>query len=329
MQIHRVQGQDIKDALERARGLVGDDAVLLGHEATSSGGVTVSVARRPQEATPMSSTKTPTRLAPPAREPANPGLRDVQRRLLRHGCSSRWSQEVRHAVAELGGLGTHAIDVAATVLGRAIQVAPSPKVGSKARAFALVGPTGVGKTTTLAKLAVQLTRAGRRVGIVSLDTYRAGALEQLSTYAELLGCSVDVARDGEELAGVLERSKHLQAILIDTAGRSPRVQSEIEVMSAVLDRGAHVMPIDRWLVLSAATQRGDLKDAAEAFARLRPDAAIVTKLDETRRPGAVLETLARNGLDLAFLADGQDVAGNLARPRTDDVADLLLRGRLA
>ena len=328
MQIHRVQGNDIKDALQRARGIVGDDAFLLGHEATGSGGVTVSVARRTEGVKPVKPSK-PAPAQAPQTDETNPGLRDVQRRLLRHGCSSKWSQVVRDAVAELGGRGTHAIDVAAKEIARSIKTAPSPKVGSKTRAFALVGPTGVGKTTTLAKLAVQLTRAGRRVGIVSLDTFRAGAVEQLSTYAELLGCSLDVAHDGDELARVLERSKHLQVVLIDTAGRSPRSQAEIETLASTLERGAEVLPLETWLVLSAATQRGDLKDTAEAFKRLKPGSAIVTKLDETGRPGAVLETLARSNLDLAFLANGQDVAGNLSRPRPDDVADLLLRGRLA
>lgn len=327
MQIHRVQGHDIKDALERARGLVGDDAVLLGHEATSSGGVTVSVARRPAGVATLE--PRPATPPAPATDDANPGLRDVQRRLLRHGCSSRWSRSLRDAVGELGGRGTHAIDVAARVIARSLRIAPSPKVGAKARAFALIGPTGVGKTTTLAKLAVQLTRAGRRVGMISLDTYRAGAIEQLSTYAELLECPLEVARDGDELVAALERTKHVQAVLIDTPGRSPRTTSEIEALAKDLERGSEVMPLDRWLVLSAATQRGDLKDATGALAPLGPNAAVVTKLDETGRPGAVLETLGRAGIGLAFLADGRDVAGHLRRPRPDDLADLLLRGRLA
>src|SRR5690606_10812892 len=147
---------------------------------------------------------------------------------------------------------------------------------------ALVGPTGVGKTTTVAKLAANYVLASsKRVGLIASDTYRIGAVQQLQEYADLIGIPCEVARDEESLLEAAERMRSLDLVLIDTVGRSQRDTDQIEALRRLL----RVLPeCECHLVLSATTRLPDLEDIIDRFSCPAPATVIVTKMHETTNP---------------------------------------------
>ena len=171
---------------------------------------------------------------------------------------------------------------------------------------ALVGPTGVGKTTTIAKIAARFAmRHGRRhVALVSMDHYRIGAHEQLRTYGRLLGVPVHIAGDAEELRAVLNQMHDRRLVLIDTAGTSQR-DVELPDKFAMLETGD--TRISRYLVLSATGQAQQTDDVVQSFARIAPDKCVLTKLDEATAIGGVLSVLIKHRLPLAWTGNGQRV----------------------
>ncbi|MCY3001665.1 MAG: hypothetical protein NTV21_07665 [Planctomycetota bacterium] len=326
MQIHRVRGRDLREALERARAQHGDDALVLSRETMADGGVTVAVAdsSRGQNSRKLTSSPAETR---------DPGLVDVERVLRRGGASEGLIARTLEAVQRSLARGPFALDAAAESLGRTVAIAPSPRVQKRGPGvsvqpciLAFVGPTGVGKTTTLAKLASRLVRGGRRVGLVSMDTQRPGAVEQLRALASAMGASVATARDVTELSGAIASFGAPECVLVDTTGRSPRDVHAIASLSSALERSGATL--DTYLVLQATASRSALEDAVQGFAAARPSAWVLTKLDETRQPAPALECASEAGASLAFLCDGQEISANFHRAAPERVADLYLRGRL-
>lgn len=325
MQIHRVRGRDLRDALRRAGEQFGAAALLLSHEVLPDGDVMVAVAD-------------PARTLATRGEPAKParstGLDDVERALVRSGCSREWIDAALAHVEQSGARGAYALDAAAAWVGGRVAVAPSPRLPARDAAtnnqpcvLAFVGPTGVGKTTTLAKIASRMVRLGRRVALVSMDTQRPGAVEQLAAYAQAMQAPLQVASNGAELARILALSGGRDCVLIDTTGRSPRdAQALAELTSSLAQTRAS---LSTYLVLSAGASAAALAEAQRGFAPTKPDAWIVTKLDETRAPAPVLEAAARAKAPLAFLCDGADIDAHLERASAERFADLFLRGRLA
>ena len=171
---------------------------------------------------------------------------------------------------------------------------------------AIVGPTGVGKTTTIAKLAARWALRHRSTGlaIVSTDGYRIGAREQLQTYARILGCPLHAADSGRELAQVLERLRGKQLVLIDTAGVGPR-DARLGEQLATLRQGAPKAGV--MLALPAQGEAHALQEITAAFAPLKPRACILTKVDEAASFGAALSTAVRHRLPIAWLCNGQRV----------------------
>lgn len=329
MQIHRVRGRDLHDALRRAGREYGDAALFLSHETLPDGDVLVAVAD------PVRTLVTRGQVAgaAPAAAPSA-GTADVARALERSGCSRTLIDATLAHVGASGARGAFALDAAAEFLGARVKVAPGPRLPSRMPGetvqpcvLAFVGPTGVGKTTTLAKIASRMARVGRRVTLVCMDTHRPGAVQQLAAFAALMQAPCEVASDAAALGRVLARSGERDCVLVDTTGRSPRDAQALAQLARSLERGAE--RLSTYLVLSAAATASAVDEARAAFAATRPDAWIVTKLDETRAPAPVLEAAAAQGVGLAFLCDGPDVGGHLERAHPERIADLFLRGRLA
>jgi flagellar biosynthesis protein FlhF len=171
---------------------------------------------------------------------------------------------------------------------------------------ALVGPTGVGKTTTIAKLAARFAlRHGRRhVALVTMDHYRIGAHDQLRTYGKLIGVPVYIAGDEEELRVILNQMNDRKLILIDTAGTSQRSMELAEQFAALNVDGAE---IKRYLVLSATNQMTVNDEVISTFSSIKPERCILTKIDETTSLGGVLSVLIKHKLPLSYMGDGQRV----------------------
>lgn len=176
--------------------------------------------------------------------------------------------------------------------------------------FAVVGPTGVGKTTTIAKLAARYALQGRPedVALVTTDTFRIGAREQLETFGEILGAPVYQAGDGNRLAEVLGLLSSRRLVLIDTAGmgqRDVRLARQLSWLAAADSR------VKVLLALPANTQSAGLREIVEAFMVARPSACILTKTDEATSLGGALSALVRGRLPLAYVANGQRVPEDL------------------
>lgn len=178
----------------------------------------------------------------------------------------------------------------------------------------LVGPTGVGKTTTIAKLAARFAlRHGRRsVALVTTDSYRIGAHEQLRTYGRILGVPVQVASDCDELRNVLEHTSEHKLTLIDTAGISHR---DLNLSEQLATLNVRDMKIKNYLVLSATGQMNLQDDVIRSFSQAGLHGCILTKIDEAASLGEVLSVLIQHKLPVAYISDGQKVPDNLHQAR--------------
>jgi flagellar biosynthesis protein FlhF len=195
-------------------------------------------------------------------------------------------------------------------------------VRGRRKVAALVGPTGVGKTTTLAKLAANFRlRDGLRVGLVTVDTYRVAAVEQLRTYAELIDLPMQVVTHPADMPRALEQLSNVDLVLIDTAGRSPKDDVRIQELRDVLSAG----PIDEvHLVLSLASGLPALKTAATNFQSLGISSLILTKLDEATGCGAVLNAARHLKTPVSYVTTGQNVPDDIEPAQRTRLARLIL-----
>ncbi|GAB3789608.1 flagellar biosynthesis protein FlhF [Dyella agri] len=196
------------------------------------------------------------------------------------------------------------------MLSRSLAVSGRHLCDAERGVIALVGPTGVGKTTTIAKLAARavMRHGAERVALVSTDHYRIGAAAQLEHYGRLLGVQVYPAYDARSLRKVLEMLQGRHTVLIDTAGMAgsdPRLAQQLEILA---DAGE----LRSCLVLAANAQTPSLEEAVLAYRALKPHACILTKLDEAPRLGGALSVLIRHRLSLDYVTDGQRVPEDIA-----------------
>jgi len=187
---------------------------------------------------------------------------------------------------------------------------------------ALIGPTGVGKSTTLAKLAaISAHKDHNSVGLISTDTYRIAAAEQIRVYARILGLPLAVVRTREEMQAALQEFAQRDLVFVDTAGQSPNEQLRLQELEELL--GSDVQ-IRRLLVISATTKQSDVNNILRRFEPLRYDGIIVTKLDESRSHGVLINAPYSSGRPLVYLGVGQQVPADIELATRERVADLLL-----
>jgi flagellar biosynthesis protein FlhF len=196
----------------------------------------------------------------------------------------------------------------------------APEKGAQIQVF--VGPTGVGKTTTLAKLAARYALyQGERVGIITIDHYRIGAVEQLRTYADITGLPLEVVMTPRELQHALDRLSGCQRILIDTAGRSTLNLVHIQELANYL---GNLPPAEIFMVISATTKAQDLKLISENFRCMNYNRLIFTKLDETNTYGVLLNGIYLTGLPVIYITTGQSVPDDICLADLDKISSLIL-----
>ena len=200
---------------------------------------------------------------------------------------------------------------------------PSGQDGLPGRkVVAFVGPTGVGKTTSLAKLAACLAlQKKKRIVLMTMDGYRIGAVEQLRSYAGLMGVPFRFVGQVSDLSGAIEEHSQRDYILIDTAGHGPRDMESMGALASFLKASDFV---ERHLVLSAATRPSDLREAMDRFEVCRPDHLLFTKLDETSTPGHLLNELVRTQKSFSYYSDGQRVPDDLHAVPRERILDIVL-----
>jgi flagellar biosynthesis protein FlhF len=193
---------------------------------------------------------------------------------------------------------------------------------NKCRVVALVGPTGVGKTTTIAKLAANYRlREKRRVGLITVDTYRVAAVEQLRTYADIIDLPMEVVATPREMREAVARMSHLDLILMDTAGRSPRDEVKIQELKSMLGEAE---PDEVHLVLSSTAGARSLIATTERFADAGTTAILLTKLDEANSLGNLVSLVRACRLPISYLTDGQNVPDDITVAEQRRMANMLL-----
>jgi flagellar biosynthesis protein FlhF len=190
------------------------------------------------------------------------------------------------------------------------------------RIVALVGPTGVGKTTTIAKLAANFRlREKKRVGLITVDTYRVAAVEQLRTYADIIDLPMEVVATPREMREAVARLSDLDLILMDTAGRSPRDEVKIQELKSMLaEAEAHEVH----LVLSATSGSKTLVDTADRFTEVGTTAVLLTKLDEATSIGHTIALQRQCRLPISYLTNGQNVPDDIAEAEPRQLAQSIL-----
>jgi len=209
-----------------------------------------------------------------------------------------------------------------------IRLETPPSMGSK-KVIMLVGPTGVGKTTSIAKLAARysyLMQKKYKVGLVVLDTYRIGAVEQLMQYARMMKLGIETVVDPPEFSSALNSMRYCDYILIDTMGSSPYDKTKIEKIYECLQANDTEYNIDVVLVMPSSIKYDDLKVTYENFSTLNIDTMMFTKLDETRGFGNIFSLAYETKKPISYFSVGQEVPEDLVCASSDFLVECLLNG---
>ena len=239
---------------------------------------------------------------------------DLHARMTEMGVSDDLIQELFDQLPDMGAWSEQAQQALAVsamrdLMGRRIptggQIELTP---GRVKTVALIGPTGVGKTTTIAKLAAHYAlMRNKRVALLTVDTYRIAAVEQLKTYSQIIGLPVSVAYSHAEVPAFVEQYADYDLILIDTAGRSQHHVMQVGELKSLLD----AVLCETHLVLSASMKDKDMLEAAHRFSAARVDRLLFSKLDETSSYGTLLNVADRAGIPISYLTTGQKVPEDL------------------
>lgn len=340
MQIKQYVARNIQEALKKVKEEMGPEAIILSTKKmkpTGSGSNVYSppmvevVAAIDQPSPASSGFNGWTPLAWPAaaergREPGESEEEGFIRRILSAGLSPDFvrglSEEIRTLRRELSA--KHSIEAYRGLLSwRLMESMEVSEFSFKGpRIWSFIGPTGVGKTTTLVKLAAHFRLRGTdRITLITTDTYRIGAVEQLKQYAHILRLPLEVAYQPEELKQIIERHQGQDLLLIDTAGRSPRHAKSMEELRDFL---AVHPKIENHLLLSAGTKDNDLAWIVERFRLLPISSYIFTKTDETTQYVPLFNQLMRFKRPLSYLTNGQSVPEDIEAATKPKVAHMVL-----
>jgi len=332
MQIQRITGKDMRDALERAAKLHGDGALVLGREIDAKGAVTVSVLPRPKSAVdhfaklgfaPNAEDERPAVKAARERDPA---MFDVRTRLRAAGFGRAFEDQIVEIAQRLRESGVHPIDAAAGVLGRLVPIAPGPRSKGRTAMVGLVGPEADANRGIAFSLARKLADAGRRVTVVSIEphpTPEGDALED-----EVLGAGIGMLRgdDGARIGARLVDTDGEAVVLISTGGRVTFDGRQLLRLGMVLRDADQLGSLVNYLVVPASRPRATLDRAWRTFERFRPRGIVATNCDRTEAFGPLLEFSWEHELGLVFLTGRSGDPHQLVRPTPSLLADLAFGG---
>ncbi len=212
-----------------------------------------------------------------------------------------------------------------TAYDRIIEVIGKPRpitLQNKPEIVVIMGPTGVGKTTTIAKLSSYfILEKNRSVGLITADTYRIAAVEQLKIYSSILGLETEVIYSENELEEKFNKLSEKDIIFVDTAGRSHKNNEQLEELSLLLN---HMKNCTKYLVLSMTTKFSDLKNILDIYSKISDYNIIFTKADETITKGVILNICYLTGKPISYITDGQNVPDDIEIMKPEDIAKSLL-----
>jgi flagellar biosynthesis protein FlhF len=295
MGIHRIQGPTVRAALREVERALGPGALIVETRAVA-GGFEVAAVPGPSR-------------RPPPDGGFCPAFRGLAARGRAFGLPDALLRRVDRAVraAGLAGADPEAPAVLRSGAEALAGLLPTARLGADARATAFVGRAGVGRTATIAKLAARAARNGRPIALASLDVARPAASAALEDLAATLGLTFVRLRDGAALGSLLDADPTAPHLLVDTPPASPRDPPSIDGLGAALADPR----VRSLLCVPAGARAGDAELLVESFGRLGPRAAVLTRWDETGRPGEILGLLAARGLPLAFIGTGPRIPGDL------------------
>ena len=342
MRVKRFTADDMPQAMRLVREALGADAVILSSCRLPTGQVELSAATDELPAPEEAMEAAPKALSALARR-----VEGLNRKIERHlviseavaGFSAR--PEVAPVYHHLTGQEIDPVLIAQLLDGlmspdglgvlprlsirikKLLKVGGSPRLSRGGPAvWALVGPTGVGKTTTVAKLAATFSLKHRlKVGLVTVDTFRMAAAEQLSVYGRIMEVPTLLAATAEDLAGAMRRFADMDLVLVDTVGRSAKDDENLEELNMALGTA---QGISCHLVLASPTRDSDQAQVVEGFSRFKPRSLIFTKLDETQTFGPILNRVVQTGLPVSYLTFGQKVPDDLEEASLDGLTRRLM-----
>lgn len=258
--------------------------------------------------------------------PCTPEAMPYYERLIERGLEAKTAQDLLHeaCAGQSPKFPALAMQQAlqGTIASKVKTSGPLMKREDRKKTVILVGPTGVGKTTSIAKLAAYYRQCERRsVALVTCDTYRIAAVDQLRMYADLIGVTLDVALTRGDAVRCISRRNDADLILVDTAGRSP---GDRVGMTEVHDMLSLNHPVEVHLVLSATTRERDLKQYTNHYRGIPFNRLLFTKLDESTGVGGAFDLMRQTGVPLSYFCVGQRVPEDLELARPERLANLLL-----
>lgn len=339
MQIKQYVAKNVQEALKRVKEEMGPEAIILstkkirrgcqGAEIYATPMVELVAAIDRPSATPQEDSRWNRPASPLWSESGRAWMESEEERFLRSlssaGLFPKFVQELEEAIRALRKASS--INLAEAYRGllnwrlmEHVEVIPSSVKGPKVWAF--IGPTGIGKTTTLVKLAAHFRlKVTDRITLITTDTYRIGAVEQLKQYAQILRLPLEVAYRPEELRQIIDQHRHQEVLLIDTAGRNPRLCEPMEELKDFVT--AHPK-IESHLLLSATTKESDLEWIVDRFRLIPISSYLFTKIDETTHYVPLFNQLLRYKRPLSYLTNGQSVPEDIEPATKSRIARMVL-----
>ena len=357
MKVMRFTAPDMAGAIRELRQALGPDAVILSTGRLPGGGVEISAAVDDAPPKQTAASRMPRAAEAPAEQPGQAAVsalarrveslgRDLKRHLVMAEAATGFS--ARPEVAPYYGYLSRQ-EVSPEIIGQLMQGLLSadgrgllPRLGIRLKkllraagppkvqkglpaAWALVGPTGSGKTTTVAKLAAAFClRQGLSVGMITVDTFRIAATEQLLAYGRIMEVPTLVASTPAEMQKAMAEFARVDLILVDTVGRAHDDNESLEELKEIL---LAAKGLESHLVLACPTRDRDQAMVAESFSRFDPKTLIFTKLDETTTYGPILNRIRQTGLAVSYLATGQRVPDDLEQATREGLAKRLMPSR--